>query len=88
MLQEAIQYAVEVIGLIEWGKGFAPKSPGWIWRIVFPLVALGVGFIPDQRVHLALLTISIGQLGYANVVALVNKLIQSFLPPPVIPGGN
>ena len=78
-LQSAIISAITAVGLVQFVKNWIPESfPKKLYTLVFALATFGVtmvsAYLPES-VSAALLTLAVGQLGYENIIQLVNKVI-------------
>lgn len=78
-LQSAIVSAITAVGLVQFVKNWIPESfPKKLYTFVFALATLGVtmasAYLPES-VSASLLTFAVGQLGYENIVQLINKII-------------
>lgn len=77
---QIVGVAFTVVGLIQFAKGFikSQKFPTWIWGILLPIGCVGIAaaflYLPSF-VTIALLAMSVSQLGYENIVQLVEKWI-------------
>jgi divalent metal cation (Fe/Co/Zn/Cd) transporter len=75
--------AVAVVGLVQFLKNlgnYFPNIPAWVWWLAMPAVALivsiSVFYLPGW-VWNALMVLALAQLGYENIVKLVQKKIES-----------
>jgi hypothetical protein len=74
--------SISVVGVIEWLKGFFPKAPSWIWRIVLAPVSLGVAIAADggpfQIATNTLALLAMGQIGYPMLIQLPGVIVEFF----------
>lgn len=79
-LQTAIILAITAVGLVQFIKNWIPENfPKKLYTLIFALTTFGVtmasAYLPES-VSAGLLTLSVGQLGYDNIIQLVNKVIS------------
>ena len=64
------------VGIVEWVKGLLPKVPGFVWRIVMPLVCIGVWaasmWVPV--VFWGLVVLATTQLGYQGFIQFGSEI--------------
>ena len=78
-LQSAIIAAITLVGIVQFLKNWIPESfPKKLYTVVFAVVTCGVtiasSYLPESITN-GLLALSVGQLGYENIIQLVNKVI-------------
>lgn len=78
-LQSAIIAAITSVGIVQFLKNWIPESfPKKLYTVIFAVVTCGVtiasSYLPES-VSNGLLALSVGQLGYENIIQLVNKVI-------------
>lgn len=78
-LQTAILAAITAVGLVQFIKNWIPETfPKKLYTIIFAVATFGVtvasAYLPESVMN-GLLTLSVGQLGYENIIQLVNKVI-------------
>ena len=79
-LQSAIISAITAVGLVQFLKNWIPESfPKKLYTVIFAVITCGVSiayaYLPES-VSNGLLALSVGQLGYENIIQLVNKAIS------------
>lgn len=71
------------VGLIQYLKGWLPKAPSWVWRIVLPIVCTGIARLKGgplgEMVIYGLLILTFAELGYETLVQGLNGLLKSLL---------
>ena len=78
-LQSSIVAAITSVGIVQFLKNWIPESfPKKLYTVVFAVVVCGATIVSSylpESVSDVLLTLSVGQLGYENIIQLVNKVI-------------
>ena len=79
-LQTAIISAITAVGLVQFIENWIPENfPKKLYTLIFAFTTFGVtmasAYLPES-VSAGLLTLSVGQLGYENIIQLVNKVIS------------
>ena len=72
--------AVIVVGIMQWLKTFLKEKPSWMWGAISLVLSFAVAavmqFLPSW-ILLGMLVMSVGQLGYENIIQLVRRKLDS-----------
>jgi drug/metabolite transporter (DMT)-like permease len=75
---KVLAIAVSAVGLIQLAKGIFKDLPTWIWAVALIPVSVAsaaVFFYLPPFIGAALLAVTVGQLGYENIIQPIKKLI-------------
>jgi hypothetical protein len=84
-----VAVAVAAVGVMQWAKAlsvlFPPKPgektvPDWVWALLLPLVVVGLAFLfsyTSPVIMAAIVALAVCQLGYENIVKLIQKKIDN-----------
>lgn len=78
---EIILYiAFSAIGIIQYIKGLAPKTPSMVWAFIQPAMCIGlsaVWLLLPTWVAQGVLAFAISQIGYETIIQTIKKKLDS-----------
>jgi hypothetical protein len=84
MLGKGVLVALIAVGVLEWLKGFFPKAPAWLWRVLLIVASVGGGALYDGGIFEILprsgLALAIGQMAYPLLVKIPKAIIKKLIP--------
>ena len=84
-----IALAFGVAGVTQWVKGFFPTWPTLVWRLILPVVCVGVAFAAGGGLRVialnAILALAVSQICYEALISRVRKMIDPTVDKPTEP---